>query len=83
MKITLKLYASLKQYLPAGTPKNEAEIDIAEGTSVQAVLDSIGMPQGIYKLVLVNGVFIVPEERETRLFIEGDVFAIWPPVAGG
>ena len=83
MKITLKLYASLKQYLPTGTPKNEAEIDIAEGTSVQAVLDSIGMPQGIYKLVLVNGVFIVPEERETRLFIEGDVFAIWPPVAGG
>ena len=83
MKIKLKLYASLKQYLPAGTPKNEAEIDIAEGTSVQAVLDSIGMPQGIYKLVLVNGVFIVPEERETRLFIEGDVFAIWPPVAGG
>ena len=83
MKIKLKLYASLKQYLPAGTPKNEAEIDIAEGTSVQAVLDSIGMHQGIYKLVLVNGVFIVPEERETRLFIEGDVFAIWPPVAGG
>jgi sulfur carrier protein ThiS len=83
MKITLKLYASLKQYLPTGTPKNEAEIDIAEGASVQAVLDSIGMPQGIYKLVLVNGVFIVPEERETRLFIEGDVFAIWPPVAGG
>ena len=83
MKITLKLYASLKQYLPAGTSQNEAEIEISDGASVQAVLDSIGMHEGIYKLVMVNGVFIVPEDRETRLFVEGDVFAIWPPVAGG
>lgn len=83
MKITLKLYASLKQFLPDGTRGNEAEVDLAEGASVQSMLDDIGMPAGVYKLVLVNGVFIVPEERETLLFVEGDVLAIWPPVAGG
>ncbi len=83
MKITLKLYASLKQFLPEGARGNEAEVDLAEGASVRSMLDDIGMPAGVYKLVLVNGVFIVPEERETRLFIEGDVLAIWPPVAGG
>ena len=83
MKITLKLYASLKQFLPDGSKGNVAEIDVVEGASVQSVLDDIGMPEGVYKLVLVNGVFIVPEEREARLFIEGDALAIWPPVAGG
>ena len=83
MKITLKLYASLKPYLPQGTQGNEAEIGLPKGASVQSVLDDIGMPEGLYKLVLVNGVFIVPEERETKLFVEGDALAIWPPVAGG
>jgi sulfur carrier protein ThiS len=83
MKITLKLYASLKQYLPAGTARNETEIEISEDASVQSVLDSLGMPEGVYKLVLLNGVFIVPEERQSKRFVEGDAFAIWPPVAGG
>lgn len=83
MKLRIKLYASLTRYLPPGTPKNEADIEISDGATVQSVLDGFNMPEGLYKLVLVNGVFIVPGERATRLFIEGDVFAIWPPVAGG
>ena len=83
MKLKLKLYASLKQYLPAGTPQNEAELEISEGTSVQVVLDDLNMPDGVYKLVLVNGVFINPEDRVSRCFVENDVLAIWPPVAGG
>jgi hypothetical protein len=41
------------------------------------------MPEGVYKLVLLNGVFVVPEERQSKRFVEGDAFAIWPPVAGG
>ena len=83
MKLRVKLYASLKQYLPVGTPKNEADIEIPEGSTVQSVLDDFNMPEGLYKLVLVNGVFIVPEARATRLFADNDVFAVWPPVAGG
>ena len=83
MKLRIKLYASLTPYLPPGTPKNEAEIDIAEGATVQSVLDGFNMPEGLYKLVLVNGVFIVPEARAGRIFVENDVFAVWPPVAGG
>ena len=48
MKLRIKLYASLKPYLPAGTPKNEADIEIAEGASVQSVLDDFNMPAGLY-----------------------------------
>lgn len=83
MKITVKLFASLKQYLPDGTPKNETEMDVPEGATVQAVIDGLAMPEGVYKLVLVNGLFIVPEARATQIFVEGDVLAMWPPVAGG
>jgi sulfur carrier protein ThiS len=41
------------------------------------------MPEKLVKLVLVNGVYVPPEERATRTLVEGDVLAIWPPVAGG
>ena len=34
-------------------------------------------------LVLVNGVYVPPAERATRTLEEGDVLAIWPPIAGG
>ena len=53
------------------------------GASVQSVIDGFDMPEGLYKLVLVNGVFIYPEERASRCFVADDVLAIWPPVAGG
>ena len=34
-------------------------------------------------LVLVNGVYVQPEERASRVLKDGDVLAIWPPIAGG
>jgi sulfur carrier protein ThiS len=34
-------------------------------------------------LVLINGVFVPPPERTSRALKEGDVLAIWPPIAGG
>jgi molybdopterin converting factor small subunit len=34
-------------------------------------------------LVLVNGVYIAPDQRDTRVLQEGETLAIWPPVAGG
>jgi molybdopterin converting factor small subunit len=33
--------------------------------------------------VLVNGKYIQPEERLSATLVEGDVLAIWPPIAGG
>jgi sulfur carrier protein ThiS len=41
------------------------------------------MPPKLVHLVLVNGVYVPPEERATRTLAPGDVLAIWPPVAGG
>ena len=34
-------------------------------------------------LVLINGVFVAPQERNKPLLRDGDTLAIWPPVAGG
>jgi molybdopterin converting factor small subunit len=34
-------------------------------------------------LVLINGKYIEPDKRWSQTLVEGDVLAIWPPIAGG
>lgn len=84
MRITFKLYASLTEYLPADARTgNRVPLDVADGTTIAQVIEPFGLPQKLVHLVLVNGVYVEPAERLTRVLSEGDVLAIWPPIAGG
>jgi len=84
MKITLKLFASLTDYLPPESKyTNIVELDIAPETTISQLVDQYRLPEKLVHLVLVNGHYIAPEMRATRNLVEGDVLAIWPPIAGG
>jgi sulfur carrier protein ThiS len=84
MKIVFKLYASLTQYLPAEVRQNNRlPLELAAGSSVAQVIEPFGLPEKLVHLVLVNGVYVPPEQRLTRVLEDGDVLAIWPPIAGG
>ncbi len=84
MKITLKLFASLTDYLPADARRsNIVELQAGEGASILQIIEPFGLPHKLVHLVLVNGHYINPEDRDTRTLVEGDVLAIWPPIAGG
>ena len=84
MKITFKLYASLTQYLPAeARTDNRVELELPEGATVGQAIEPFGLPEKLVHLVLVNGAYVPPGERLTRQLVEGDVLAIWPPIAGG
>jgi sulfur carrier protein ThiS len=88
VRITFKLFATLAEYLPReheGHVRvgNELPLDVPEGTTLEAVVSRFPMPRALVHLVLVNGEFILPEERATRVLREGDAVAIWPPIAGG
>ena len=84
MRITFKLYASLTQYLPAQARyDNRVQLDLPEGATVQQVIEPYGMPTKLVHLVLINGTYVPPDERLSRQLVQGDVLAIWPPIAGG
>jgi len=83
MKVTFKLFASLSDYLPAGTRDNRIELEVEDGVAVGELIARYRVPQRSAHLVLVNGVFVPPAERAQRRLREGDELAVWPPIAGG
>ena len=83
MQITLKLYASLGVYLPSHAERNEASVEVAEGTTILEVLDRYQVPRASCHLVLRNGIFQPPATRGQVRLAPGDAIAVWPPVAGG
>ena len=76
MKITLKLYAGFSQYLPENAVGNEADIMIDPEADLQGVLDCYGIPSEQILLVLVNGVYVSPDDREGYRFAEADTLAV-------
>jgi sulfur-carrier protein len=84
MNITFKLFATLTDYLPAEARRsNQITLDVPSDASIEQIIEPFGMPPKLVHLVLVNGKYIAPEARGTTTLTEGDVLAIWPPVAGG
>ena len=84
MRITFKLYATLTDYLPVDSRRsNQMAMDVAPEATIAQIVEPFGIPPKLVHLVMVNGVFVPPEQRATRTLVEGDVLAIWPPIAGG
>ncbi|MEK7819864.1 MAG: MoaD/ThiS family protein [Pseudomonadota bacterium] len=83
MKVVVKLYAMLAKYLPAGAVDNQVVLDVAADATVGGVLAGFGLPPAMCHLVLVNGAFVVPSDRDAKPLKDGDTLAVWPPVAGG
>jgi sulfur carrier protein ThiS len=83
ISISLKLYASLTEFFPNTVKNNRLELEVGLGTTVSDVLSSFQIPVERAHLVLINGVYILPNDRSKKCLSENDVLAIWPPVAGG
>ncbi len=84
MKVTLKLYATLSDYLPTEARKaNALELELDAGTTPAQVIESQNLPLKLCHLVLIDGVFVPPTLRAQRALANGETLAIWPPIAGG
>ena len=84
MKVTLKLFAALSDYLPDEARRTNAmELELADGTTIAQVIERQNLPLKQCHLVLIDGIYIAPAERVVRSLAEGETLAIWPPIAGG
>jgi len=83
MRVQLKLFATLSDFLPPGAARNAVDVEVPEGATPHQVMDLYRVPRGQAHLVVVNGMFVPPQERDSLALAEGDDLALWPPVAGG
>ena len=82
-RATIKLFASLSEHLPPGAKYNAVEVRLENGTTIGAALANLHVPEALCHLVLLNGIFVPPSQRQSTAIAEGDVVSVWPPVAGG
>jgi len=79
MEVEVKLFATLRDYLPRGSSRFSCKIEVDDSTRVQDVLSRLKIPDEFPKIILINGV----HGKKDQLLKEGDVLSIFPPVAGG
>ncbi len=81
MELTIKLFASFAEFLPAGAKKQTMVIEAEDGARVGQVVDQCGIPREECRLMIINGIThtnpAVTMEQELR---PGDTLALLPRV---
>ena len=74
MNVTVKLFASLRQFGP-----DRQVLELPAQATIEDVVRTVGIPQSIRLLRIVNG-----EHRPVgEPLKDGDELALFPPIAGG
>jgi len=79
MEVKIKLFASLRKYLPKSSDGKSCQLEIDEKTTIEQILAQFKVPEDIPKIILVNGLQGSIDQTPK----EGDVLSIFPPIAGG
>jgi molybdopterin converting factor small subunit len=81
MKIYIKIYATLRQYLPRALEVTDPEgLDVEEDTTVTQVMERLQFPESLRVLALVNGVHTKEDDTVLK---DGDKLLIYPLMSGG
>ncbi len=82
MKITLKLFSSLSEYLPPEAEDNTVAASVADAMTAHELIDQYHLPRAEARVVMVNGEFLPAEACDLPLQ-DGDVMSVWPSLQGG
>ena len=83
MIVRVKLFATLRNYLPPDSNGEFVELDVPEGTAPREIIDRLDLPAELVKLVMIDGFHLLPDDVQNRGLQPGEVLAIFPPIAGG
>ena len=74
--IEIKLFASLKKYLPADSARC---CTVEPGTPLSVLFDQLCIPKDEVKLIFINGV-----KEDASVLLNGDErVGVFPPIGGG
>lgn len=79
MKIYVKVYATLRRYVPGYDPSRGLELELEEGSNVGEIIRKLNLPPEEVKTVFVNATL----RNFSYPLKEGDLVGIFSPIAGG
>ena len=84
MKVQVRLFAGLRDRFPREL-RGRSDIEVQPGSTLTELLEVLAIPPKQAQMVLIDGVQVPrsPGVRERRVLVDGNVIAIFPPVAGG
>lgn len=74
MKVTVKLFATLRDFGPKYN-----ELELQEGSRLSDIIKYFGIPDDFPLIRLVNGDFA----NNDYMLKDGDIVSLFPPIAGG
>jgi len=79
LQVELKVFATLRKYLPDHPLDQSVTVTVEPHTTVSQLLEKTGVPLDKVKIIMVNNRHADLDQR----LVEGDRVAAFPPVAGG
>ena len=79
MEVKVKLFATLRDYLPKGSDGKSCQMEIDDTTTIEQIITKLKIPDEIPKIILVNGL----QGSMDQTLKEGDTVSIFTPIAGG
>ena len=79
MNVTVRLFATFRDFLPQPAAQSALGMNVGEHETVQGLLKTLGVPDDLAKIVLVNGHYA----SEDTPLTDGDIVSIFPPLIGG
>jgi hypothetical protein len=78
--INIKIHHGFKKFLPKGKTGKRFEMSLPDDSTVEHVLiDKIGLPSDLPKLIFVNGIHAMPPQS----LKQDDRVSVFMPMAGG
>ena len=78
MKVTIKLFGSLRNHMPEGVSGRGGEVEVTDGASVDDIAVQLGIEE-VPAVVCIND----RETHRAHRLQPGDVVTFFPPLAGG
>ena len=78
MKVQVKLFATLRKYLPDES-NQKVPLELPDGAAIRQVLQQLSVPEPEVAFVFVNS----KHQTLDKPLSHGDELGIFPPIAGG
>lgn len=79
MNVQLKLFATLRQYLPPGSTRGACSAQIPAGSTAGELLSQFGVPLDEHLIVVLHG----KRADLDQVLQEGDAVSAFPAMSGG